>query len=278
MTLRFSLRWRPSSGLPEPLRCRPDRRQRPWIGRCRSPTSRENHAEAPDRVWVNISAPELGTRGLLHTILRALEDTGLSPHQLGLELTEPPSSTKVKPRWQRSTRSRSAGWRSRIDDFGTGYSSLAHLHRFAFDQVNPLKPPGSLASRVEPRRVVELSVPRGGLPDARLGSAGPPGEPRRLFARLKRARRGRARFGGPNTRVRGHRVCIRAALSLGSRRDEPGLVGCDHGLGAVVRADLREDSLHVRLDRLEAHVQRGRDLTVRQAARNEHQHLALTRR
>ena len=48
----------------------------------------ENHTDPPDRVWVNISAPQLGTRGLLHTILRVLEDTGLSPRRLGLELTE----------------------------------------------------------------------------------------------------------------------------------------------------------------------------------------------
>src|SRR5262245_40526544 len=40
----------------------------------------------------------------------------------------------------------------------------------------------------------------------------------------------------------------RAAISSGSGRDEPGLVGRDHGLDAVVHADLHEDSFHVRLD------------------------------
>src|SRR5262249_37859877 len=66
--------------------------------------------------------------------------------------------------------------------------------------------------------------------------------------------------------------------SSGSGRDEPGLVGCDHGLGAVVYADLREDSFHVRLDRLEAHIQRVRDLTVRQTMSDEHEYLALASR
>jgi hypothetical protein len=48
-------------------------------------------------------------------------------------------------------------------------------------------------------------------------------------------------------------------------------------LGAVVDPDLREDSLHVRLDRLDGHAQRTCDLTVREAARDKDEDLAFAR-
>jgi EAL domain-containing protein (putative c-di-GMP-specific phosphodiesterase class I) len=95
----------------------------------------ENHADPPDRVWVNISAPQIGTRGLLHTILRVLEDTGLSPHQLGLELTETTLMHESEAAVAAIDALKNRGVAVAIDDFGTGYSSLAYLHRFAVDQV-----------------------------------------------------------------------------------------------------------------------------------------------
>jgi len=95
----------------------------------------EHHTDPPDRVWVNISAPQIGTRGLLHTILRVLDDTGLSPRQLGLELTETTLMHESEAAVAVIDALKNRGVAVAIDDFGTGYSSLAYLHRFAVDQV-----------------------------------------------------------------------------------------------------------------------------------------------
>jgi diguanylate cyclase (GGDEF)-like protein/PAS domain S-box-containing protein len=95
----------------------------------------EDHDDAPDRVWVNISAPQLGTRGLLPTILRVLADTDLSPRQLGLELTETTLMHESQAAVAAIDALKNLGVAVAIDDFGTGYSSLAYLHRFAVDQV-----------------------------------------------------------------------------------------------------------------------------------------------
>ena len=172
---------------------------------------------------------------------------------------------------------------------------LAHLALIARSSSSSVtishgSSPGSCASAPPPTSSLAVSTlsgrsAGGGLPEVPLGSAGPPGALRRLSARRTRTRRGRARLGGPHPSVRGtksaslwnstsspptDRIRFAPRSSSGSRRDEPGLVGRDHGLGAVVHADLREDPLHVRLDRLEAHVQRAGDLTVRQAMSDEH--------
>ena len=95
----------------------------------------EHHTDPPDRVWVNISAPQIGTRGLLHTILRVLDETGLSPRQLGLELTETTLMHESEAAVAVIDALKNRGVAVAIDDFGTGYSSLAYLHRFAVDQV-----------------------------------------------------------------------------------------------------------------------------------------------
>jgi EAL domain-containing protein (putative c-di-GMP-specific phosphodiesterase class I) len=68
-------------------------------------------------------------------VLAALNDSGLDPTHLELELTESillePEDTILETvsRWA------SCGIRLSIDDFGTGYSSLAYLKRFKVDKL-----------------------------------------------------------------------------------------------------------------------------------------------
>ena len=77
--------------------------------------------------WVNVSAKQLGGSGLPTLVQRALEETGLPPGALGLEVTE---SSVVEP-GTAGERARAElkllheqGVRIAIDDFGTGFSSL----------------------------------------------------------------------------------------------------------------------------------------------------------
>jgi EAL domain-containing protein (putative c-di-GMP-specific phosphodiesterase class I) len=86
-------------------------------------------------VWVNVSGRELSSPGLVRHVAAALEETGLAPDRLVLEVTEgalmeDPAATGATLR-----RLRQLGAGIAIDDFGTGYSSLAHLRDFPVDAV-----------------------------------------------------------------------------------------------------------------------------------------------
>jgi diguanylate cyclase (GGDEF)-like protein/PAS domain S-box-containing protein len=90
---------------------------------------------APDRVAVNFSAVQFKITGeVAKEIDAVLEETGLPPHMLEVELTE---STMMVTRDNSTILQdlRQRGITVAIDDFGTGYSSLAYLRRFPIDRV-----------------------------------------------------------------------------------------------------------------------------------------------
>jgi EAL domain-containing protein (putative c-di-GMP-specific phosphodiesterase class I) len=72
---------------------------------------------------------------LVHEIRAVLEETGIPPESLKLEITE----TKVMENAEFASRMLShlkdLGVKISIDDFGTGYSSLAYLHSFPLDSL-----------------------------------------------------------------------------------------------------------------------------------------------
>ncbi len=86
-------------------------------------------------IAVNLSPLQFRDSGLVEIINRALEQAGLAPTRLELEITETTmletSSQTVDALWQLHGR----GVRIALDDFGTGYSSLSYLRRFPFDKI-----------------------------------------------------------------------------------------------------------------------------------------------
>jgi diguanylate cyclase (GGDEF)-like protein/PAS domain S-box-containing protein len=90
---------------------------------------------APIRIAVNISAAELRARDFLRGVGVILEETGLDPHLLELELTETflvQDSTAMAAVLHNL---KGLGLKLALDDFGTGYSSLNHLKRFPIDTL-----------------------------------------------------------------------------------------------------------------------------------------------
>ena len=67
------------------------------------------------------------------TVIDALEDSGLAPECLTLEMTESVLLDDSGETLSTLRAIRALGVRLAIDDFGTGYSSLSYLHRFPVD-------------------------------------------------------------------------------------------------------------------------------------------------
>ena len=85
------------------------------------------------RVAVNLSARQFGAADLIESIEQVLQDTGLAPEYLEIELTESLFMSDVTPAVELLHRMKALGVNLSIDDFGTGYSSLSYLSRFPID-------------------------------------------------------------------------------------------------------------------------------------------------
>jgi diguanylate cyclase (GGDEF)-like protein len=85
-------------------------------------------------ISVNVSSRQFKDGAFLSTVQRALLDTGLSPHNLTLELTES-LLLDVEAVTISLGRLRGLGVKIAIDDFGTGFSSLGYLKHFPLDAL-----------------------------------------------------------------------------------------------------------------------------------------------
>ena len=66
-------------------------------------------------------------------MMRALDETGVDPRCLQIELTERSALTDLEVTSLKLRQLRSLGLRVAIDDFGTGYSSLSYLKQLPLD-------------------------------------------------------------------------------------------------------------------------------------------------
>jgi diguanylate cyclase (GGDEF)-like protein len=82
---------------------------------------------------VNISPCQLESPELIEDVRGILEETGLNPAALVLEITESLFMREFTPVIQRLNALKELGVRLAVDDFGTGYSSLSYLQQFPID-------------------------------------------------------------------------------------------------------------------------------------------------
>jgi diguanylate cyclase (GGDEF)-like protein len=82
---------------------------------------------------VNVSARQLDDDSLIEDVRRTLEDSGLDPGALTLEVTETTLMRDADATATRLVQLKQLGVLIAIDDFGTGYSSLAYLRQFPAD-------------------------------------------------------------------------------------------------------------------------------------------------
>jgi diguanylate cyclase (GGDEF)-like protein/PAS domain S-box-containing protein len=82
---------------------------------------------------VNLSSRQFHQKDLPASIYQILQDTGLNPASLGLELTEGLVMQQAEASVNTLRELKAMDIRISIDDFGTGYSSLSYLKRFPID-------------------------------------------------------------------------------------------------------------------------------------------------
>ncbi|MEZ5428555.1 MAG: EAL domain-containing protein [Pyrinomonadaceae bacterium] len=106
-----------------------------WVLRnaCYQVKDWENKGFRTGRLSVNISARQFEQRDLVQIIKGIVDEVGLPPGSLELELTESSLMKNPQASIQTLSKLKEFGILVSIDDFGTGYSSLSYLQRLPID-------------------------------------------------------------------------------------------------------------------------------------------------
>jgi EAL domain-containing protein (putative c-di-GMP-specific phosphodiesterase class I)/CheY-like chemotaxis protein len=86
-------------------------------------------------ISVNLSGRQLAQHDLPARVSQSLDETGLDPGRLVLEITETVLVRDNDDNLAALGKLKDLGLRIALDDFGTGYSSLGHLRRFPIDVI-----------------------------------------------------------------------------------------------------------------------------------------------
>jgi diguanylate cyclase (GGDEF)-like protein/PAS domain S-box-containing protein len=108
-----------------------------WVMKtvCTQNVAWQSQCLPPVRVAVNLSLRQLMDDKLLEDIKAALDDSGMAPNLLELEITESMVMYKPERLIEVLTKIKNMGVRLALDDFGTGYSSLAQIKQFPIDTL-----------------------------------------------------------------------------------------------------------------------------------------------
>ncbi|HEY5404029.1 MAG TPA: EAL domain-containing protein [Pyrinomonadaceae bacterium] len=108
-----------------------------WVLRqaCIQNKSWQSKGFAPIQMAVNICARQFHDQDLAQTVIRILDETGLAPQHLDLELTESSIMQDLELAASVLSRLKAMGVNISIDDFGTGFSSLGSLKRLPIDAL-----------------------------------------------------------------------------------------------------------------------------------------------
>ncbi len=87
------------------------------------------------KVNVNLSVVQLLQTDIVDIVKKTLDDTGIDPHNLTLEVTESLAINDMERMKEILNSIRELGARIALDDFGTGYSSLNHIREIPLDVI-----------------------------------------------------------------------------------------------------------------------------------------------
>jgi diguanylate cyclase (GGDEF)-like protein/PAS domain S-box-containing protein len=101
---------------------------------CRQLNTWQEKYAIPDlTIAVNVSMRQLLQSSFLSDVTTILENTGVSPSSIELELTETSAMANPLQTIENLSMLKKLGLRLALDDFGTGYSSLAYLQKLPID-------------------------------------------------------------------------------------------------------------------------------------------------
>lgn len=87
------------------------------------------------KVNVNLSVVQLLQNDIVESVERTIQETGITPGNLTLEVTESLAINDMERMKEILNRIKALGVRIALDDFGTGYSSLNHIREIPFDVI-----------------------------------------------------------------------------------------------------------------------------------------------
>jgi diguanylate cyclase (GGDEF)-like protein/PAS domain S-box-containing protein len=100
---------------------------------CRQTKRWEDEGLKPGLIAVNISALEFRHKDFVKGVRTILDETGLAPFSLQLEITESVLMSDAESSAAILQELKDMGAQLAVDDFGTGYSSLSYLNQFPID-------------------------------------------------------------------------------------------------------------------------------------------------
>ncbi|SHH13571.1 EAL domain-containing protein [Massilia sp. CF038] len=108
-----------------------------WVMRraCQQIVTWQQQGLQPVPLAVNLSPRQFMNRGLIESIRKVLDETGIDPALLEFEITETALMQHGEQTLEILDQINGLGIRLSIDDFGTGYSSLAYLKRFPVKKI-----------------------------------------------------------------------------------------------------------------------------------------------
>ena len=108
-----------------------------WVLRTACAEARKWHEKGFTEltVSVNLSSRQFQHTDLVTQVTHALDETGLEPNKLDLEITESNAMQNAEHSINTLWGLKKQGVRISMDDFGTGYSSLNYLKRFPIDRI-----------------------------------------------------------------------------------------------------------------------------------------------
>ncbi|MFA5525001.1 MAG: EAL domain-containing protein [Tissierellales bacterium] len=89
----------------------------------------------PIRVSINISAKQFQHNNFIDTVLNIINETGIDPNYLVLEITESTAIIDIEYTLAKLKKLKTLGIKISIDDFGTGYSSLYKVSEMSVDEL-----------------------------------------------------------------------------------------------------------------------------------------------
>jgi diguanylate cyclase (GGDEF)-like protein/PAS domain S-box-containing protein len=108
-----------------------------WVLRaaCAQAIEWDREGLPPVHLAVNVSSRQFCHKDFVRTVHRILDETGLDPRRLKLEITESLIMRGAEDFISVLGALKNLGLKLAIDDFGTGYSGLSYLHRFPIDEL-----------------------------------------------------------------------------------------------------------------------------------------------